>query len=64
MKLEGVWPAGCDNIEKGGEHGMVEGLEDFERRKPHHQHNAATSGKIHLPPLIKRHPTNPRGCLL
>jgi hypothetical protein len=42
----------------------VEGLEDFERHKPHHQHNATTSGKIHLPPLITRHPTNPRGYLL
>ena len=30
MKLEGVWPAGCDNIEKGGDRGAVEGLEDFD----------------------------------
>ncbi len=33
MKREGVWPAGCDNVEKGGEHGMVEGLEDFDKDK-------------------------------
>jgi hypothetical protein len=33
MKREGVWPAGCDNVEKGGEHGMVEGLKDFDKYK-------------------------------
>jgi hypothetical protein len=26
----GVWPAGCDNIDKGGTSGAVEGLEYFD----------------------------------
>ena len=30
VKWKGVWPAGCDNIEKGGDCGAVEGLEDFD----------------------------------
>ena len=29
VKWNGVWPAGCDNIEKGGDRGAVEGLENF-----------------------------------
>jgi hypothetical protein len=27
---EGVWPAGCNNIDKGGDSGAVEGLEYFD----------------------------------
>ncbi len=27
---EGVWPAGCNNIDKGGNSGAVEGLEYFD----------------------------------
>ena len=29
VKWEVVWPAGCDNIEKGGDCGAVKGLKEF-----------------------------------
>ena len=30
VKREGVWRAGCDNIEKGGDCGAVKGLKEFD----------------------------------
>ena len=30
MYWEGVWPAGCNNIEDCGDRGVVEGLEYFD----------------------------------
>ena len=31
VKWEGVWPAGCDNIEKGGDCGALKGLKEFNK---------------------------------
>jgi hypothetical protein len=31
VKREGVWPAGCDNIEKGGDCGALKGLKEFNK---------------------------------